>query len=193
MYQPPTTKPTQQPTETPAPQPPAGTTLHSAGGPSQATAPTSLDPQKLQRQLGVRQDEANLLMGIAGGLVAALIGAIIWGFISSLTGFQIGWMAIGIGFLVGYAVKIFGKGSEISFGFAGAVLALLGCLAGNVFAMVAMVADHEGLAFFDLFSRLDLSSALALLSEGFGPLDLLFYGVALYFGYKHSFYGLLED
>lgn len=185
MYQPPTTRPAQQPAERPTPKPPAG--------PSQTTIPTILDPQKLQRQLGVRQDDANLLMGIAAGLVAALIGAIIWGFVSSLTGFQVGWMAIGIGFLVGYAVKIFGKGSDTGFGFTGAVLALFGCMAGNVFAMVAMMADREGQAFFDLLSRLDLSTAAALLNEGFGPLDLLFYGVALYFGYKHSFYGLVED
>ncbi|MDH4157005.1 MAG: hypothetical protein OEW00_07000, partial [candidate division Zixibacteria bacterium] len=67
MYQPPTTRPAQQPAERPTPKPPAG--------PSQTTIPTILDPQKLQRQLGVRQDDANLLMGIAAGLVAALIGA----------------------------------------------------------------------------------------------------------------------
>ena len=60
-------------------------------------------------------NQPSLLMGLIGGTVAMLVSAIIWGVISYVTEYQIGWMAIGVGFLVGIAVKFFGKGKRMMF------------------------------------------------------------------------------
>ena len=62
-------------------------------------------------------------LAIIGGLIAALVGAAIWAAITVETGYQIGYMAVGVGFLVGFAVRIFGKGTTQAFGIIGAVLA----------------------------------------------------------------------
>ena len=50
-------------------------------------------------------EEQNLLMGTVGGLLAALLGAGIWAGVTVATEYQIGWMAVGIGFLVGLTRK----------------------------------------------------------------------------------------
>jgi len=47
---------------------------------------------------------AALLPALAGGLIAALIGGVAWGFIGKLTGYEIGWVAWGVGFLAGFGV-----------------------------------------------------------------------------------------
>ena len=51
------------------------------------------------------EDQPNLLMGLIGGAIAMLVGAIVWGAVTYFTEYQIGWMAIGVGFLVGLAIK----------------------------------------------------------------------------------------
>jgi hypothetical protein len=73
-----------------------------------------------------------------------------------------------------------------TFGIAGAVLALLGCLVGNLMAMVGFVARQEGVPFFDLLSRLNPELAIDLMTASFSPIDLLFYGIAVYEGYRLS-------
>jgi hypothetical protein len=55
--------------------------------------------------------EKKLLLGGFAGLAAAILGAIIWAVVTVTTKYQIGYMAIGVGALVGFALRI-GKGGE---------------------------------------------------------------------------------
>jgi hypothetical protein len=132
-------------------------------------------------------------MGIIGGMVAALIGAGAWATVTVLTNFQIGWMAVGVGFLVGYAVRVFGKGLSNVYGFVGATLALTGCLAGNLFSVCAVISKQEAIPFFDLISRLNPLIIIDLMKATFSPIDLLFYGIAVYEGYRFSFRQITQD
>jgi hypothetical protein len=139
---------------------------------------------------GGAQRDGNLLLGIAVGAVAALIGAIIWGVVTAATGFQIGFMAIGVGFLVGVGVRIGGGGSGTAFKASGALLAVLGCLAGNLFAGCFGVADYlaqetgEAVSFLDVL----LTPAIwpAIMEAMFHPMDILFYLIAIYEGWRFS-------
>ena len=131
--------------------------------------------------------EQNLLVGIAAGGVAALIGAGIWALITILTNYQIGWMAIGVGFLVGMAVRIAGKGIDTVFGVVGATMALLGCLLGNLFTLCYFIGIEYEIGTLDVLTQLDLSMVFGLFKETFSPIDLLFYGIAVYEGYRLSF------
>jgi hypothetical protein len=131
--------------------------------------------------------EQNLVLGAAAGIAASLAGAAAWAAITVATGYQIGFMAIGVGFLVGYAVRALGRGITAVFGFVGAALALLGCAVGNLLAVTALVAGNEGVPFLDALSRLDVPMARDLLIAFFSPMDLLFYAIALYEGYRLSF------
>jgi hypothetical protein len=98
-------------------------------------------------------------------------------------------MAIGIGFLVGLAVRQFGQGVDRAFGIAGAILALLGCLAGNLLTIAIFASREEGVSMLLVLFGLILSPGLVMEVMGatFSMIDLLFYGLAIYAGYKYSF------
>jgi FtsH-binding integral membrane protein len=145
------------------------------------------DQVKLQMLMQEMRGQQNIGLGIMGGVVAAAIGAALWASITALTNYQIGWMAVGVGFLVGFGVRFLGKGLDKSFGVVGALFSLLGCLAGNLLAVCIAVAKHQGIPLMDLITRLDLQIVLSLMNETFNPMDLLFYGIAVYEGYKFSF------
>lgn len=131
-------------------------------------------------------DQPNFLMGLVGGAVAMLVSAIVWGAITYFTEFQIGWMSIGVGFLVGLAIRFFGKGKTITFGISGAVLALLGCLLGNLMFYSGVIARLEGTSFLEVFFLLLLSPAAALdiFIIAFDFMDILFYALAAYVGFS---------
>ena len=152
-----------------------------------------IDPVQLQFAIEQLRSHQNLLGAILAGAAGAAAGAGLWAGVTLATGYQIGWMAVGIGFLVGFAVRGVGKGIDRVFGFLGAGLALLGCAAGNLLAVCAMIAGQEGIPFLDLLSRLDLTVTQELMVASFSPMDVLFYGIAVYEGYKLSFRQLTQE
>ena len=152
-----------------------------------ASAGGTVDPRKIERFLDEIRREQNLPLGVAGGALGAVVGAGAWAGITAATDHQIGWMAVGIGFLVGIGVRVLGKGIDKVFGYAGAILALVGCLAGNLLTVCIIVASAEDVPLSDVLSRLTPDVAIALLQATFSPMDLLFYAIAVYEGYRFSF------
>jgi hypothetical protein len=132
-------------------------------------------------------EKSSLLMGIIAGALAAIIGAFIWALITMLTKYQIGYMSVGVGFLVGFAVRYAGRGKTIVYGIVGAALSLAGCLVGNFLAMLMMGAD-ETVTFTDLLKYFlaNPSDIIVLFQETFEIIDLLFYGIALYCGFRFA-------
>jgi hypothetical protein len=146
-----------------------------------------LDQSKVNSLLQRRKAEQSLPLALAAGVVAALVGAVIWAIVTSLTsGFQIGWMAVGVGFLVGFAVQYLGKGIEPSFQYVGAACALLGCVLGNYLAAVGFAAQYLHVDYFTMISRIPLDKVGVLMQASFQPMDLLFYAIAVYEGYRFS-------
>jgi hypothetical protein len=146
-----------------------------------------IDQMKFQMLMQEMKDNQNLLFGVIGGAAAAAIGAALWAIITAVTNFQIGWMAVGVGLLVGYAVRIFGKGIDKTFGAVGGVLSLLGCVVGNLLTACILISKHEHIPFLQLLFRLNPEIAIELIKATFHPMDLLFYGIAVYEGYRFSF------
>ena len=128
---------------------------------------------------------SNLAIAILAGLVASIVGGILWAVITVTTEFQIGYMAIGVGLLVGFAVRL-GNGIGPVFGGLGAILALLGCLLGNVLSIVGFFAKAQHIDVLSAFSQIDMSRIPTIMSAAFNPMDLLFYGIAVYEGYRFS-------
>jgi len=146
-----------------------------------------LDPAMIEVAFQKFEAEQSMVGGFLAGAVAALVGAGVWALVTILTGYQIGFMAIGVGFLVGLAVQFFGKGISKTFGVMGAALALIGCLLGNYFTVVHFVSEAEGLGFFDTLSQINPAAIPELMMVTFSPMDLIFYGIAVYEGFKLSF------
>jgi hypothetical protein len=131
-------------------------------------------------------EEANLAAAVMGGLVAALVGAVVWAVITVTTKFQIGFMAVGVGFLVAWAVRTLGKGRTQAFGIVGAVFAFLGCVLGNLLSACGFIAADQGQSVMSVASKVlsTPSIAMNILQASFSGMDLLFYGIAVYEGYK---------
>ena len=157
-----------------------------------APAP-KIDRMKLQMLNQQIRDNQNLSLAVLGGAAAALVGAAVWAAVTVATNWQIGFMAIGIGFLVGYVVRRTGQGVDQSFGIVGAVLSLVGCVVGNYLTVCAQIADFESVGFFDVLIAIDMQMAIDLMIESFDFMDLIFYGLAAYYGYKNSFRTLTEE
>jgi hypothetical protein len=147
----------------------------------------TVDPLILQAALQRLRSEQNLVLAVLAGGVAALSGACVWAAITFATSFQIGWMAVGVGFLVGYAVRMFGKGIDRSFAIVGAVWSLAGCAVGNLLSVIGVISKHQNIPFFEILEKLNPEIVTSLMQATFNPMDLLFYGIAVYEGYRFSF------
>ena len=86
-----------------------------------------------------------------------------------------------------FSVQFFGAGIDKKFGYLGALLSLLGCVSGNLFGQVGFIAQEQSLGYFETLTYLNPSLILNILVESFSPIDLLFYGIAIYEGYKFAF------
>ena len=84
-----------------------------------------------------------LLLGSLGAIAGALIGAIAWAAITAATHFQIGYMAIGVGFLAGYGMRTLGGGRDRADGVIAGIVAFLGCVLGNLLTAVIDFAPHD--------------------------------------------------
>ena len=128
--------------------------------------------------------EKKLLLGGFAGLAAAIIGAIIWAVVTVTTKYQIGWMALGVGALVGFALRI-GNGGK-TFGILGAFLALFGCILGNYFSLIALASAELHVAFFSMLNNADPAKVISAMWDDFISTSVLFYAIAAYEGYKFS-------
>ncbi|WP_430817755.1 hypothetical protein [Carboxylicivirga sp. RSCT41] len=133
------------------------------------------------------KDHQDFYYAIVGGLLASFISGVIWAAITVSTEYQVGYMAIGVGLIVGFAVRFFGAGIDQKFGVLGAILALLGCLSGNLFSQVGFFAHAESLSYLEVLSYLDPGTIISILVESFSAMDILFYGIAIFEGYKLAF------
>jgi hypothetical protein len=143
-------------------------------------------PQPVIDTSSLASRDDNLPLALVAGLLAAAIGAALWAVITVASGWQIGWMAVGVGFLVGIAIRKLGNGSTMVFGIIGAVFALVGCVAGNLLSVVGFISQAESVPFLATLGQIDPPIAMNLLIETASPMDALFYAIAVYEGFKLS-------
>ena len=128
----------------------------------------------------------NLKLGVAAAVAAGIVGAIIWAAITAATHYQIGFMAIGLGFMVGFAMRFAGRGDTAVYGVCGAIIALAGCALGNLLAVCIMGANEAQIPVMEVFRGMTPRLAVDLMKAGFSPMDLVFYAIAGYEGFKFS-------
>lgn len=135
--------------------------------------------------------DTGLGKGIGFAVAAALVGALAWAGLTIVTNLQIGFAAIGIGLLVGFAVKASGARHPALPIIAG-VVALLGCLLGDVLsdakALSEAVSDGGGsLGFFTALKEMVQDPGglgVEVYKAGFSFSTLLFYAFAAGAAYK---------
>jgi hypothetical protein len=129
----------------------------------------------------------NMLMGILGGVGAAIIGNAVWIVIIQL-GYKIDFLALGVGFFIAFGVKYLGKGIEPKFGYTAGVITLFSLLVAYFLIGCLLFAKGNHISFFSVFAHMNFTTAIYLLRGIIGALDVLFclgsIGVAYYFSFK---------
>lgn len=133
------------------------------------------------------KSEQKLVPGIIASLMVGLLGSILWEMITVATEFQIGYMAVAIGAGVGLTMRKFGKGIDIYFGILGAAIALFSVILGNILGILGFAGQAENLNLLETMIYFDYSYLLDIMAETFSPIDLVFYAIAIFEGYKFSF------
>jgi len=131
---------------------------------------------------GVSRENVPLVAAV--GVMAMLAGAILWALVTVITQMELGLMAIVVGFVVGLGIQKVRKRPNKNFGILGAVLALAGCLLGNALSFVAFAAQQSGASFVDVLMTVNPAGLLSVMVKNFEAMDLLFYGIAIYEGFK---------
>ena len=154
-----------------------------------------VDEQSLQQYIDQVRGEQSMLTGLLGGLAGAALGAAGWALITVTTEREYGLVAIGVGLLAGFGVRIAGKGMETRFGVMGAILAIAGCLVGKLLAIAIIVANAEQVPIAEMILAMVTNPAFFVeaITVTFEPMDLLFYGIAIYEGYRFSFRKITQE
>ncbi|MEC0129347.1 hypothetical protein [Paenibacillus pabuli] len=122
-------------------------------------------------------------MPIIGGLVAAIVGGIVWAVIAALTERELGLIAIVIGALTGYAVVLFSNKQIATVHKVIAVIfALIGILLGKYLTVVYFTSElFSDAGMMDLVFDGEMVSAFAeTITDYFSePIDLLFIVLAI--------------
>jgi hypothetical protein len=134
----------------------------------------------------------DLALAIAGGLVAAIVGGIAWGYLVQATEMELGIAAIGIGFLAGFGVVLVTRGKRgVPLQVIAAVSAVIGVLFGKYFAFVQVgqdIFDDEigpgAGASLSLFSGDTFSFFMDGFGDLFSPFDLLWVAFAVYTAWR---------
>lgn len=152
------------------------------------------NPSSVAQALAKIRAEQNFGLATLAGVGAAICGAILWAIVTVVTNMQLGLIAVAVGYLVGKAVSIAGKGIDRKFGYLGAACGLLGCLLGNLLSAIAIFAHSRNLGAAEALGALNLDLLARLMTAFSKPMDLIFYGICIYEGYKFSFkYRLLKQ
>lgn len=124
---------------------------------------------------------ANLGLGVAAAAAAGLVGALVWFGVVVVTDFKVGLLAVGIGWLIGFAAMKAAGGPSPALPWISLAIALAAMVGGEYLIVnhfVTKAAGDPGLAFipFDMF--------LEVYGRGFNPMDLLFYAIGAWEAYK---------
>jgi hypothetical protein len=142
---------------------------------------TSADRERATRLI---EAEADFVRGLLYSTVAALAAAVGWAAFAVLTTSMWAPVAVGVGAAVGYGMLKGGKGTTPTFGVAAAGLAVVAIVVGNSWAACGFLARANHLSVFQLIRTLPLSAYVGLTMETFELMDVLFYGLAVYWAYR---------
>lgn len=87
--------------------------------------------------------QGSFMLGVGGSIAGGIVGAVIWFLIAHFTGFEVGFVAIGVGALAGLGMQIGQKGYSKLGGVVAALVAFLAILSAKaaVFAAIIMGSD----------------------------------------------------
>ncbi|RPF35675.1 hypothetical protein [Streptomyces sp. TLI_185] len=120
----------------------------------------------------------NIGLGLAAAFVAAVVVAGVYGAIIGLTKHEIGWAAVGVGFLIGLAAGRLGGRNPV-LPVASAVLSLGAVYLGQLVGEAMLLADQVKVGFSEVFFQ-HLSVVQEAWKADADPLTFVFFAIAAY-------------
>ena len=127
-----------------------------------------------------------ILYGVIAGILASFVAAIVYALYPFLFGIQLEFLAIGVGFIVGFAISKFSAGRSHILGMVGAGLSLVSCVMGDVLSAIAIYSYQNNVPFFEMIASLNFSTITNILFQIVGIENILFYLIAMLIGYALS-------
>ncbi|PBC61711.1 hypothetical protein BKI49_22150 [Streptomyces sp. Tue6028] len=126
----------------------------------------------------------NLALGLAAAFVAALVAAGVYGAIIGLTKHEIGWAAVGVGFLVGLAAGRVGGRNQI-LPVASVILSVASIYLGQLVGEAMIGAKELGVGFNEVFfDHFDVVQEAW--KEQADPLTFVFFAIAAYVAFSST-------
>ncbi len=151
-------------------------------------APAKMRAYEYEELINTVNERANYPLGILLGLVFGLIGAGIWALITKLTGYNLGIIAIAVGFLVSQGFVIAGRSTKLAMGITAAIIALISVFFGNIVNGFLQIADYHNKTFFYVLMNFDYENYLVdLIIKVHNLYDIIFYGIAMLTAFRRSF------
>lgn len=143
-----------------------------------------MEPTGLREEVGGAFGTAAL-----AGLVAAIAGGVLWGYIVRWSGYEVGVVAWGIGFATGSAVVLGARGSRgRPYQVLAVVLSLGGILLGKYLSFAWALdeaLEDQGLPIdVPIFSRATWDAFIEAREDVWGLFDLLFVGLAIFSAWR---------
>jgi len=128
--------------------------------------------------------QPNLAAGVVAGLLAGVVGAILWGGFTALTHFRIGYLALGIGVLVGYAIVRVGQVRTVAVGVTAAVITLVACAAGDT-GSIYVQASHD--SHISVSTLLSISNPFTVFREDMqhNAFGLVFFAIGAWAAFRY--------
>lgn len=118
----------------------------------------------------------NLALPILGALVAAILGAILWTVIGVSTNHEVGYVALGVGALTGFAVKRLANGRTTrAHQIIAVIFSIIGVLLGKYFLFAYAIND----GFDGMFDSFVFEMFQQMSGDIFDALDILFLALAV--------------
>jgi len=142
-----------------------------------------MDSEEKQRNYELAEkllSEQNFVAALIAGVVAMILSAGIYGIVKSLSeGFYYSISAAGIGIGIGFTMQFLGRGIDRKFALVASVYALLGCMLGNMFAVVMGVARATVVSPFDVLLNTANSELYGWMFTNLPIADLMFWFIGI--------------
>lgn len=133
------------------------------------------------------KEQARPKLGILLGIMMGIIGALVWAVITIITGYNIGFVAIAVGFFVSVGFSRAGKDTNMIYGIIAGIIALLSIILGEAIISIYYISVYYELGFFESIISIDYGVLAQFMFESFDAKTVLFYFIAVSAAFKGSY------
>lgn len=124
-------------------------------------------------------NNGSLIKATIAAIVTATIGALLWITISYIFRWQINYMAIAVGALVGTFVSKYNQSASLAAGVIAAITAALACVIGDFIITMQDISEHLEMSYSQIFEQYNTRDIMKAHLNSLDLYSCFFYGLAL--------------